>query len=115
MWTTTGKLAKVVIDVPPTCTRQLSKLCPPLYFLLAPSILSLPSSLHLSTHQNRLLDGLQEVLEASDYVCGILPSTPQTRGLLNGDVLKSCAKKVSEAESCHVATYINFIIPYFRR
>ena len=45
---------------------------------------------------NRQLDGLKELLEASDYVCSILPSTPQTVGLLNGDVLKSCAQRVSE-------------------
>lgn len=40
------------------------------------------------------MDSLPEVLANSDYVCNILPSTQQTRGLLNGDVLKHCSDKV---------------------
>ena len=43
----------------------------------------------------RELDGLSELLSNSDYVCNILPSTPLTRGLLNGDTLRHCASKVS--------------------
>ena len=35
------------------------------------------------------------LLESCDYVCNTLPSTPQTRGLLNGDVLKHCAAQKS--------------------
>ena len=40
------------------------------------------------------MDGLQELLRECDYVCSVLPSTPQTKGLLNGDTLRSCANKV---------------------
>ncbi|XP_064398289.1 glyoxylate/hydroxypyruvate reductase A-like [Halichondria panicea] len=48
---------------------------------------------HVDHH--RLLEGLPEVLANSDYVCSILPSTPQTAGLLNGDILQNCSKKKS--------------------
>ena len=36
------------------------------------------------------LDQLPKLLESCDYVCNVLPSTPQTKGLLNGDILKHC-------------------------
>lgn len=42
----------------------------------------------------RQLEGLPELLAHSDYVCGVLPSTPQTVGLLDGDVLQHCSSKV---------------------
>ena len=42
----------------------------------------------------RLVDGLPELLSNSDYVCSILPSTPETAGFLNSDALKACSKKV---------------------
>ena len=32
----------------------------------------------------------EEVLRTSDYIVNLLPSTPATRGLLNGDVLQHC-------------------------
>ncbi len=47
----------------------------------------------------RLTEGLSEVLANSDYVCTILPSTPLTSGLLNGDILKHCSKKVIQNAS----------------
>ena len=40
------------------------------------------------------LDELPKLLAASDYVCNVLPSTSQTKGLLNGDMLQHCAAKV---------------------
>ncbi|XP_013418904.1 uncharacterized protein LOC106179724 [Lingula anatina] len=43
----------------------------------------------------KLLSELPEVFHNCDYVCNILPSTPETRGLLNGDVFKHCANKKS--------------------
>lgn len=33
------------------------------------------------------------MLAKSDYVCNLLPSTPKTRGLLDGDVLQPCAAR----------------------
>ena len=42
----------------------------------------------------RQLDGLPELLSSTDYVCNVLPSTAQTRGLLDGDMLRHCASKV---------------------
>lgn len=42
----------------------------------------------------RQLDGLPELLSSSDFVCNVLPSTAQTRGLLDGDILRHCASKV---------------------
>ena len=41
------------------------------------------------------LPQLPRLLESCDYVCNVLPSTPQTKGLLNGDILKHCAKRKS--------------------
>ncbi|XP_055943324.1 glyoxylate/hydroxypyruvate reductase A-like isoform X2 [Argiope bruennichi] len=36
---------------------------------------------------------LNDVLEKCDYLVNVLPSTPETEGLLDGDVLKNCQKK----------------------
>ena len=44
---------------------------------------------------NRLLDELHELLGTSDYVCSVLPSTSDTRGLLSGEVFKHCSSKVN--------------------
>ena len=41
------------------------------------------------------LSELPQLLESCDYVCNVLPSTPQTKGLLDGDILKHCANKKS--------------------
>ena len=49
----------------------------------------------LAHPMNRLPGGLPELLEMSDYVCSLLPETPDTKGVLDGDVLRHCAKKVS--------------------
>jgi len=49
----------------------------------------------------RQLDGLPELLSNSDYVCNVLPSTMQTRRLLDGDVLRHCAHKVSHHSTHH--------------
>ena len=43
--------------------------------------------------------GLAELLAHSDYVCNVLPSTPLTRGLLSGDVLRHCSAKVWRTRS----------------
>ena len=37
---------------------------------------------------------MAELFAASDYVISILPSTHNTRGLLNGDALQPCSAKV---------------------
>lgn len=42
----------------------------------------------------RLLSDLPELLRSCDYVCNVLPSTAETRGLLCGDVLRNCLEKV---------------------
>lgn len=41
------------------------------------------------------MDQLEELLATSDYVCNLLPSTPQTVGLLDRSGFKSCAQKVN--------------------
>ncbi|XP_053385227.1 glyoxylate/hydroxypyruvate reductase A-like isoform X4 [Mercenaria mercenaria] len=43
----------------------------------------------------RTPDRLNDLLENCDYICNILPSTPQTRDMLSGDVLKGCRHKKS--------------------
>lgn len=39
---------------------------------------------------HEVTDDLAEVLEKADVIVSVLPSTPQTRGLLDGEVLKHC-------------------------
>ncbi|XP_059169682.1 glyoxylate/hydroxypyruvate reductase A-like isoform X2 [Physella acuta] len=46
-----------------------------------------------NVHAFRPLSRINEMLENVDYFVNILPSAPQTRGLLSGDVLKACEKK----------------------
>ena len=41
------------------------------------------------------MENLPELLQSCDYVCNVLPSTPHTRGLLSGDILQHCMKRVS--------------------
>ena len=38
-------------------------------------------------------EGLSEFLSSCDYLVSVLPSTPQTRGLLDGDALAPCAAR----------------------
>lgn len=45
--------------------------------------------------QYRTNSELPEVLSLSDYVVSILPSTPETRGLLSGDMFSHCKTKKS--------------------
>ncbi|XP_052778787.1 glyoxylate/hydroxypyruvate reductase A-like [Mya arenaria] len=45
--------------------------------------------------QYRTIDDLAEVLSESDYVINILPSTPQTQGLLSKDMFSHCKRKKS--------------------
>ncbi|XP_077992693.1 glyoxylate/hydroxypyruvate reductase A-like [Glandiceps talaboti] len=41
------------------------------------------------------MDALPELLQNCDYVCNVLPSTNQTKGLLNGNILENCKEKKS--------------------
>jgi phosphoglycerate dehydrogenase-like enzyme len=34
-------------------------------------------------------------LSGFDYVCSVLPSTPETNGILSGNVLQACQRKVN--------------------
>ena len=43
----------------------------------------------------RTMSSLPEVLQSCDYVCNVLPSTPDTRNLLSRDVLRNCKNKNS--------------------
>ncbi|XP_021345665.1 uncharacterized protein LOC110445397, partial [Mizuhopecten yessoensis] len=43
----------------------------------------------------RTTDQLADILQNCDYICNVLPSTPETIGLLSGDVLSHCKAKVS--------------------
>lgn len=36
---------------------------------------------------------MSELFKVCDYICNVLPSTPDTLGLLDGEVLKACKKK----------------------
>jgi glyoxylate/hydroxypyruvate reductase A len=44
-------------------------------------------------HSCRLHSGLPDLLQNCDYIINLLPSTSDTTGLLNGDMLKHCAQK----------------------
>eukprot|EP00746_Dinoflagellata_sp_MGD_P126047 gnl/MRDRNA2_/MRDRNA2_60975_c0_seq1.p1 gnl/MRDRNA2_/MRDRNA2_60975_c0~~gnl/MRDRNA2_/MRDRNA2_60975_c0_seq1.p1 ORF type:complete len:364 (+),score=62.41 gnl/MRDRNA2_/MRDRNA2_60975_c0_seq1:97-1188(+) len=39
------------------------------------------------------MDNLPKLLSSCDYICNVLPSTKDTKGLLSGDVLKACSKE----------------------
>lgn len=41
----------------------------------------------------RTPDKLDELLQNCDYICNILPSTPETRNMLSGNVLENCKDK----------------------
>lgn len=43
--------------------------------------------------EHRTVDDLPDILKNCDYVINILPSTEDTKGLLNGNVLKHCEGK----------------------
>jgi len=43
--------------------------------------------------EHRTIDGLSEILENCDYIINILPSTPDTVGFLNGNILERCKSK----------------------
>ena len=39
------------------------------------------------------MDGLCDLLAECDYICSVLPQTPQTDDILSNDVLSNCTKK----------------------
>jgi len=43
--------------------------------------------------EHRTINNLPDILENCDYVINILPSTRETVGLLNGDILQHCKTK----------------------
>ncbi|XP_060079752.1 glyoxylate/hydroxypyruvate reductase B-like isoform X2 [Ylistrum balloti] len=43
----------------------------------------------------RTTDQLVDILQNCDYICNVLPATPETRGLLSGDTLSHCKTKKS--------------------
>lgn len=45
--------------------------------------------------EHRTIDRLPDMLMSSDYIINVLPSTPNTSGLLNGDMLKNCKTRGS--------------------
>ncbi|KAL4227136.1 hypothetical protein ACF0H5_015109 [Mactra antiquata] len=50
---------------------------------------------------------LSTVITTCDYICCCLPSTPETRGLLSGDVLKVCSDKKPILINCGRGDLIN--------
>lgn len=42
--------------------------------------------------EHRTIEHLPEMLSHCDYIVNVLPSTPNTLGLLNGNILKNCQK-----------------------
>jgi len=49
---------------------------------------------HYADHY-RTRSGLKELLQSSDYICNILPSTPDTKHLLSGNTLHVCQARQS--------------------
>jgi phosphoglycerate dehydrogenase-like enzyme len=45
--------------------------------------------------------GLIHLLKDSDYICSVLPNTPETTGILGGGILKACAGR-----QCQCKTYV---------
>lgn len=42
---------------------------------------------------DKIVTDISDLLMECDYLCNVLPSTSETRGLLNGNVLQKCLKK----------------------
>ncbi|KAL4227139.1 hypothetical protein ACF0H5_015112 [Mactra antiquata] len=57
--------------------------------------------------QYSTIDELSTVITTCDYICCCLPSTPETRGLLSGDVLKVCSDKKPILINCGRGDLIN--------
>lgn len=45
--------------------------------------------------EHRTIEHLSEVLTNCDYIINVLPSTPSTLGLLNGNILENCKNRGS--------------------
>ncbi|XP_071171394.1 glyoxylate/hydroxypyruvate reductase A-like [Mytilus edulis] len=50
---------------------------------------------------------LPDILENCDYICSVLPTTPDTKDLLSGDILKHCLEKKSVFINVGRGTVIN--------
>jgi hypothetical protein len=62
----------------------------------------------------RLNSQLPEVLKSCDYICSVLPSTEDTRGMLSGDVLSACKEKVCRARKGRsICRYYPMCVPIF--
>lgn len=59
----------------------------------------------------RLIADLPELLTSCDYVCSVLPSTAETDGLLDGDVLSHCKTKVG-MNTTSIALIHEILIPH---
>lgn len=52
------------------------------------------NSKHISRYYSK--DGLTEFLKSCNYFINVLPSTPESIGLLNGNILENCKGKQYE-------------------
>jgi phosphoglycerate dehydrogenase-like enzyme len=50
------------------------------------------------------LSELSQFLASSDYVVSVTPSTPETRGLLDGNILQACSHQTESLASCAAAS-----------
>ena len=63
------------------------------FFFFAELLLIVFCIVYCFIYRNK--DDISEFLNMCDYVINTLPSTPETRGMLSGDVLSACKEKVS--------------------
>jgi phosphoglycerate dehydrogenase-like enzyme len=54
---------------------------------------TIPNEKLLYVDEHRTISNLPDILENCDYIINVLPSTQETVGLLNGDILQHCETK----------------------
>jgi len=77
--------------------KQIAKVAKAFSMTVWAVVRTMPSDQQKCTYVDEYREGskLSEMLSSCDYICCVLPSTPQTDGLLDGQVLSACKDKKS--------------------
>jgi len=72
--------------------REIARVCKQGFGMRVLGLVSSTAGGREEPHVDQLMDfsRLPELLHDADYVCNVLPSTPQTKGLLSGETLSYC-------------------------
>ncbi|XP_014669476.1 PREDICTED: glyoxylate/hydroxypyruvate reductase A-like [Priapulus caudatus] len=73
--------------------KEIARICKLFGMKVWAMVRTIPTERKEYIDEYRTNDGLAEILSACDYICSVLPNTVETRGLLNGTLLKNCMPK----------------------